>query len=798
MKFPFLSLAAVCVAAISSAQGMSDPAVRQADKAAKQYLRDHKDAKVMPTRVLVRFQPKTLGNDRAAAVASVHGLRMYQYKLVDGLELIDTPMGSAKAAEALKHNPHVLYAEQDHVIHATQTIPSDPYFSNLWGMSQASDADIDAPEAWDLYKGDPNFVVAVTDTGVDYTHEDLAANIWTNPGEIPGDGIDNDGNGYIDDVHGYDFYANDGDPMDEHNHGTHCSGTIGGVGDNGVGVTGVNWHVKIMACRFLGADGSGTSADAMRALDYLRTMNVKVSSNSWGGDGYEQAMYDAIQGASSFGHLFVCAAGNDATDNDAVPFYPATYACDNLISVAAIDSTGARAYFSNWGANGVDLGAPGQSILSTVRGNGYAYFSGTSMATPHVSGVTTLLYSLHPTWTYTQVKNRILSTTKPMTSMGGITQTGGIIDAYNAIHNTAPVVNLIAPSNGATSVQGSAVTFTATASDDHDGDVTSSIVWTDSVQGQIGIGGSFTRSDLKAGPHTITASVTDADGVNATSSVNITVNNTAPTVTIGSPSNGATIVQGSNVTFTGSASDVQDGDLSASIAWTSSLQGNLGTGASFSKSNLVAGTHTITAQVTDAGGLTISSSVTITVQNTAPAVSITAPANGAIYNQGATVTLSGTSNDQQDGNLSSGIVWSSSINGALGTGASFSSSTLSLGAHTITAKSTDAGGLTTTKTISITIQAVIPEVPGAPTAVKASSGVARVTWADNSRFETGFQVDRQVKSGSNWISTIVNVGANVTSINDSAGSNAQVRYRVRSVNSAGASAWSAFSGTVKL
>ena len=237
-------------------------------------------------------------------------------------------------------------------------------------------------------------MVAIIDTGIDYTHPDLAANIWTNPGEIAGDGIDNDGNGYVDDVHGYDFVNNDGDPMDDHFHGTHTAGTVGAVGNNGVGVTGVNWQVKLMALKFLGASGSGSVSGAVSALEYAVTMGVRLSNNSWGGGGYSQALYDAIKNSQVIGHVFVAAAGNSGVNSDLQPAYPASYDLDNIISVAAIDSSDNLASFSNRGVVTVDLAAPGVAVLSTVLGGGYASYSGTSMATPHVTGAAALALGL--------------------------------------------------------------------------------------------------------------------------------------------------------------------------------------------------------------------------------------------------------------------------------------------------------------------------------------------------------------------------------------------------------------------
>ena len=289
-------------------------------------------------------------------------------------------------------------------------------------------ANIKAPGAWGATTGKPELVVAIIDTGIDYTHPDLAANIWTNPGETAGDGKDNDGNGYVDDVHGYDFANNDGDPMDDHFHGTHTAGTVGAVGNNGVGVAGVNWQVKLMALKFLGASGSGSVSGAVSALEYAVKMQVRLSNNSWGGGGYSQALYDAIKNSQVIGHVFVAAAGNSGVNSDLQPAYPASYDLDNIISVAAIDSSDNLASFSNRGVVTVDLAAPGVSVLSTVLGGGYASYNGTSMATPHVTGAAALALGLHPDWDYARLKHQILATTRPVPALAGRVLTGGVLE----------------------------------------------------------------------------------------------------------------------------------------------------------------------------------------------------------------------------------------------------------------------------------------------------------------------------------------------------------------------------------
>lgn len=411
--------------------------------------------------ILVRFDAGHRGV--AAPLAALQGAAVARrYSAVPGLTKLVLYEGASleQTLSALRSSPHVLYAEPDYRI-SVSAVPDDPRFAELWGLNNdgqtggTADADIDAAEAWDFTTGSGDTIVAVIDTGVDYLHEDLAANIWTNPGEIAGDGIDNDGNGYVDDVHGYDFANRDGDPMDDHNHGTHVAGTIGAVAGNGVGVAGVNWNVQIMAVKFLDATGNGSISAAVDALDYAVANGATISNNSWGyNGGYSQALYDAIARARDADHIFVAAAGNGnilgiGQNNDATPFYPSSYDLDNIVAVAALDHNDSRAVFSNFGAASVDLGAPGVNILSTVRNNGYSAFNGTSMATPHVAGVVALLRDFQPALAYDQVIGHIFDSVDPVASLQSITTTGGRLNAASVLQQfaaPAPEIQVLAGS----------------------------------------------------------------------------------------------------------------------------------------------------------------------------------------------------------------------------------------------------------------------------------------------------------------------------------------------------------------
>jgi len=380
-------------------------------------------------------------------------------------------MSVAEAGEMLDASTSIAFYEPNAVLPGASATPDDPRYWTEWGLHNTGqtggtpDADIDAPEAWDISTGSSSLVVGVIDTGVDWTHPDLAANMWTNPGEIAGNGIDDDGNGFVDDVHGYDFVNNDGNPMDDHYHGTHVAGTIAAAGNNGTGVTGVSWNTQIMALKFLSASGSGSTYDAVRAVNYATMMktqygvNVRVTNNSWGGGGYSQSLNDAIVASGQADMLFIAAAGNNGTNNDSSPHYPSNYNLDNVISVAATDYNDQLASFSNYGVNTVDLAAPGVSIYSTKPGNSYGSLSGTSMATPHVAGVAALAWSVAPDASAAEIRAAILDGVDNLASLDGKVTTGGRLNAYNALQQLGLTIVGSTPDAGAV-VDTAGTTFT--------------------------------------------------------------------------------------------------------------------------------------------------------------------------------------------------------------------------------------------------------------------------------------------------------------------------------------------------
>ncbi|MFH0879662.1 MAG: S8 family peptidase, partial [Lentisphaerota bacterium] len=402
--------------------------------------------------VIVKLQAGA-SDRQLAQMTAKYGARIRKKMMAPDMYLVELEGRSADAVEKAivqfqAETATIAWSEPDYLTSVLSTLPNDPSFNQLYGMHNTGqtggtpDADIDAPEAWDVWQGSSNTLVGVIDTGVDYVHTDLAANYWYNPGETGTDGsgndrrangLDDDGNGFVDDYRGWDFYNDDNNPMDDHSHGSHCSGTIGGVGNNAVGVAGVCWDVSIVALKFLSGGGSGSTSDAIDAVYYGTRIGVKLTSNSWGGGGFSTGLMDAIEDASQHGILFIAAAGNDGVDNDLAPHYPSSYTNANIIAVAATDHSDLMAYFSCYGLRSVDLGAPGVNILSTVPGNGYSSFSGTSMATPHVAGAAALLWSLQPSATHTAIRDALFTGVDTNSALRGRSVTGGRLNVYKSL-----------------------------------------------------------------------------------------------------------------------------------------------------------------------------------------------------------------------------------------------------------------------------------------------------------------------------------------------------------------------------
>lgn len=481
---------------------------------------------------LVRFNPSMSHADRLAALKSIGADEAYteESEANTGLMVgkVANPADLERVMSAIGNNPNVQFVEQNWIVN-TQAVSNDPYYNSgyMWGMygdktTPANTYGSQAGEAWNAgYTGTMSTVVGIIDTGIDYTNPDLYLNVWINQKEISSglrlalvdadqdgiitfrdlnnasnaaqvsdlnangridagdllsdvrwnDGIDQDLNGYKDDLFGWDFVNNDNNPFDDNNHGTHVAGTIGGIGGNGIGVVGVNWSVEMMGLKFLDATGSGTTAAAVAALDYYTNIslnsagtgqNFVATNNSWGGGGYSSSLYSAIVRTAQADNLFVAAAGNSAVNTDVTANYPSTYnttsavGFDAVISVAALTSSGGLASFSNYGATTVDLAAPGDTILSTLSGGGYGYMSGTSMATPHVTGALALYASLNASAGAAALRDALLNTTTAISSLASTTVSGARLDIGSLMaYTTTPSTGNYIGTSGNDTITGS-------------------------------------------------------------------------------------------------------------------------------------------------------------------------------------------------------------------------------------------------------------------------------------------------------------------------------------------------------
>jgi subtilisin family serine protease/Tol biopolymer transport system component len=476
-----------------------------------------RDLNSVPGEILVRFRPESKAKRVGSQVLVEKAGRQIPmsinavnpaFEIVEGLRVAKvSPADTSSALDALRARADVIYAEPNFVRRAT-VVPNDPKYPQMSGLNNTTNPgnDIRAEQAWNITTGSRNVVVGVVDSGVDISHEDLHDNIWTNPGEIAGNGVDDDGNGLVDDIHGWDFAHNDATVFDYteptyppspnyggdvDDHGTHVAGTIGATGNNSIGVVGVNWQVSVMPLKFLTEDGFGSTSDLLNALGYAKAMrqlwetsggtkgaNIRVLNNSYGGFGFSQAELDAIRSLSDAGILFVVAAGNEGLSNDSFPVYPANYVSPNLISVASSASGGFKSFFSNYGAATVNVTAPGENILSTTPKNTYNFADGTSMSAPHVSGTAALVCALSPAITVQKLRSLVMYTGYPAPWFSGAISTKRAIDAAKSLQgvNSSDVTPPGAINNLTAQIVGAFpdcnVTFTATGDDGNAGKVT--------------------------------------------------------------------------------------------------------------------------------------------------------------------------------------------------------------------------------------------------------------------------------------------------------------------------------------
>ncbi|HEX8188856.1 MAG TPA: S8 family serine peptidase [Pyrinomonadaceae bacterium] len=625
-----------------------------------------KGREVVAGQVLVKFAKSAppVDVERAKAAADVEldkrvgggGVRLLQSRSRDAEALV----------RELSARPDVVYAEPNYVIRVT-AVPNDPRFGEQWALQNTGNttasgadtpgADVGVVSAWDVSTGSRDAVVAVVDTGVDYNHPDLAPNVWSAPApftvNIGGQAVTCAAG-----THGFDALTNTCDPMDDHNHGTHVAGIAGAAGNNSVGVSGVSQTASIMGLRFLDAQGNGTLEGAINAIEFAiqakkffgAGANVRVLSNSWGWAGEaSQALREQIERAAASDMLFVAGAGNDAADTDAAPFYPASYDAASVVSVAATDGNDALARTSSWGSNygrtSVDLAAPGNLILSTVTGGSYDWFSGTSMATPHVSGAAALVLS-RCTLDTAGLKNTLLGNVDLVASLAGVTATGGRLNVGKALRscagatptptatpaptpsptpapNGAPTVALTSPAGGTTFTAPANITLGASASD-ADGVVSR----VDFYSGAQLVGTSYAEpfafnwGNVAAGAHTLTAVAADDRGLTATSApVSIFVNR-PPTAGAGGPYSGQA---GRAVQFNGGGSSDADGTIT-SYRWEFG-DGTAGVGAAPAHVYTAARTYDVILTVTDDRGASATAGTTVTV---APQPSGTAAGAGSI------------------------------------------------------------------------------------------------------------------------------------------------------------------------
>ncbi len=409
--------------------------------------------------LLVKFKSGTVTTSSVRAHQAVGASFEKRFTLVPGLEHVKLPqeLSVRDAIVQYMSDPDVEYAEPNYLLRPASRRPDDTYFGQQWSLENLGafangtpGADIQATDAWEIHTGDTGMIIAVLDTGIQYNHPDLVGNIWTNSGETScTDGVDNDGNGYTDDCSGYDFLNNDNDPMDDIGHGTHVAGTVGAWGNNGSGVCGVMWRVRLMALKACcDANGFFTTDAIVQGIGYAASKGAKVINASFGGTVFQQTILNAISLANNAGVLFVAAAGNEGQNNDLTPHYPSSYDRGNIIAVAATDQNDRRAAFSNYGPNSVDVAAPGVYIFSTIPTDAsygiLDFMPGTSMATPHVSGLAGLLWSYYTDFNLSQIRSLILNYAENLDTLNGWINTGGRINAYRALSSLAKPSNLTA------------------------------------------------------------------------------------------------------------------------------------------------------------------------------------------------------------------------------------------------------------------------------------------------------------------------------------------------------------------
>ncbi len=605
----------------------------------------------VPGEILVKFNTSLPGRQRDDVLRGTAGARVRRFEAL-GIDLVQLPPGQPlrAALQSYRAQRGVELVEPNYVRHEIQmpSPPNDPFWTSgsLWNLQK-----IRVQPVWtNLTPGDGSVVVASLDTGVNYAHPDLAANMWRNVMEIPGNGIDDDNDGYVDDVFGINALAHSGDPMDDQGHGTHTAGTIAAVGNNDLGVVGVSWNTKVLACKFLDASGAGSDAGAIECFNYLlmlrnRGENIRVTSNSWGqsrGSGAPSAILRAaIDAAGDEGVLNVFGAGNAGTSDDVWAFDPASYPSPSIVSVASSSPNDGRSPFTNYGGTSVDLAAPGENVLSTWLGDGYQAMSGTSVATPHVAGVAALVAQMNPNLSVADVKSILLDTVDHLPAWSGMVRSGGRLNASRAANaaspadNAKPTVAIVSPLEGATPKVPATIAIEAVASDS-DGSIRHVVFY---VNGQYA--GKATASpyrltlgNLPLGTYTLTAvAVDNLYGMTVSGDVHLTVvQNAPPVVSLTAPVDGAAFTSPASIVLGASAAD-SDGSVTQVAFYGNGALVGTDTTAPYGMTwtGVTAGTYALTAVATDNDGATATSqSVTVTVNAVAVRMNVALASNGAM------------------------------------------------------------------------------------------------------------------------------------------------------------------------
>jgi subtilisin family serine protease len=587
----------------------------------------------------------SVARDLTPRSASVVGPRLYLLKSTSG--------SAAQLVGRLRAHSEVLQTSPNYLLHVAEVIPNDTLFTQQWDLKNTGQtggkagADIHATQAWSVSTGSSSVVVADVDTGINYNHPDLAANVWKNPGEIPGNGIDDDHNGYVDDVYGINPVSGNVNPLDDNGHGSHTAGTMGALGNNGAGVTGVNWNVKLMGLKFLDSSGSGTTADAITCINYAVDMKVNHGINvvainaSWGGGAGDSLLKSAIDAAGAAGIVFVAAAGNSGSNNDTAPFYPAAFTSSNLIAVAATNASDTLPSWSNYGPTSVDLAAPGDSITSTVLNSQYAVYSGTSMATPHVTGAVALLAAVYPSDTAAQRIQRILTSVDPLPSLAGRVATGGRLDLATAV-GAAPSISSLNPSSGPTA-GGTSVVINGSGFTGLSGPAAVTFGGTNATSYLVNSQTQITAIAPPGAAGTVDVVVTGVNGASATGTADHYTYVAPPTITGLNPTSGSTaggtsvVINGTNFVGVSGASGVVFGGVNASSYVVNSATQITATAPAHSAS-------TVQVQVTGTGGTTANTAAddyTYVLVLPSPTITGLNPTSGTTAG-GTSVVITGT------------------------------------------------------------------------------------------------------------------------------------------------------------